>query len=120
MNQREIIFRRAKDADVDIIWQLLHADGRMQSEVYIREHLDRIYLLLEDKKVLGALCGIPRTHQVEIAWLVIHPFYPESVIAEIMIHEFQGIYCRCYERMAHRRMNDKIIKRLLGSVPQSV
>ncbi len=120
MNQSEIIFRRAKESDMNLIWKLLHADSRMRSEVYIREHLDRIYLLLEDKRVLGALCGIPRTNKAEISWLVIHPLYPESVIAEIMIREFQGIYCRFYVEPTNRWVNPKIIKRLLGPVPEIV
>ncbi len=120
MSQTEIVFRRAKDSDVDVIWKLLHADGQMRNEVYIWEHLDRIYLLLEGKRVLGALCGIPRINKVEISWLVIHPLYPELIIAEIMIGEFQGIYCRFYERPARRWVNEKIIKRLLGSVPETV
>lgn len=113
MNQGEIVFCRAEVFDIEVIWRLLHSDSRMRSEEYIREHLNRIYILTEGKRVLGVLCGIPRTGKAEVSWLVVHPLYPESIIAEIMIRNLQGIYSRFYEDPAHRFKSDKIIKRLL-------
>lgn len=97
MNREAIVFRQAELTDIKIIWQLLHADCHMKNEAYIREHLQRIYLLSEGKRVLGALCGIPRTRKAEICWVIVHPLYPETAIAGIMIREFQNIYCRYYE-----------------------
>lgn len=119
MNQTTLVFRQAELEDIQGIWQLLHADSRMRSEAYIREHLTRIYVLYNNRRILGALCGIPRIHKLEIAWVVVHPFYPEQAVAEMMIRGFQGIYYRCYPGLEQPSLLQKMTRRLLTALPET-
>jgi hypothetical protein len=94
MTNEVICFEKAAPADLQAIWHLLHADGKMMKEKQIIDILNDLYVLRYHQRILGALCGTYYAGKVNIAWVVIHPLFPEKDLREAMSRQFSGVICR--------------------------
>jgi hypothetical protein len=83
-----IIIRRAKNRDIEGIWDLLHADCKGWSEEQICSNLSYLLVLTKHDKLLGVLFGELTSGKKEVFWIVIHPLYPEELLKKML---FQGL-----------------------------
>lgn len=84
MRDSGLIFRSARADDLDMIWNLLHAVSISWNDERIIANLDGMYLLFQDKKLLGVL-KVDQSTKGKVLWSAVHPIYPEKQINTLMM-----------------------------------
>lgn len=119
MTHSDIIFRKAKPEDISVIWELLHAASQMKDEQCLQELIEQLFVLTQGERILGVLCGITKSDTATVNWTVVHPLLAESVISNIMVLEYQNIFCsNCLSDASSQFSEQSLLKQqLLRSVP---
>jgi hypothetical protein len=86
-----IVLRLAEIADADEIRAVMHAEGKIWDDAKIMDNIDRLYVLTYGKRILGVLCGTVTKGKETIAWVVVHPGYPENSIRAAMLQGLWGV-----------------------------
>ncbi len=90
MNSKTLIIRRAEIGDIEDIWSLLHAESKGWDVEQINGNLKNLLVLVQPPKLLGILFGQLLPGKEEVKWVVIHPFYPEKPLREVLIQSLIG------------------------------
>jgi len=94
MKDDAIILRPAEAADAEEIRQMVHAEGKTWSIEQIYRNIDRLFVLIHKKRILGVLCGTFTKGKETVSWVTVHPMYPESAVQTAMINGLWGVLCR--------------------------
>lgn len=90
----QIILRPARSEDAEEIWHLLHNEGKGWGIERIINEVERLYVLMYQKRYLGVLCGTISPGREDMSWVVVHPMYPESPLRTAMIEGLWGVLLR--------------------------
>lgn len=86
-----LIFRPAASVDVEEIWDILHAQSIPWSVGKIQSQIDRFFLLLQNQSILGVMWE-PVQGELGCEWVVIHPFYPEQPLRDLIIESRRSLH----------------------------
>lgn len=101
----ELVIRPARMDDINEIWNLLHANSLAWTDTRIVAELSWLWVMLQDSKMLGVLCGNFETAVKKVHWVAIHPIYAEKQLREAMINGICGIL-----RISESAENGMLIK----------
>lgn len=90
MKDEIVIIRSAQKEDIEMIWDLFHANCRNWTGQQIEYNLPQLFVLLKSDKLLGVLHGEFKPGTRTIFWVEIHPLYPEKILREVMIQGLCG------------------------------
>lgn len=81
----ELVIRTARMDDINEIWNLLHANSLAWTDTRIVAELSWFWVMLQDSKMLGVLCGNFEIAVKKVHWVATHPLYSEKQLRGTMI-----------------------------------
>jgi N-acetylglutamate synthase-like GNAT family acetyltransferase len=94
VNDDVIIIRPAKETDIEEIQKVLHSEGKMWTITKIAMHINKIFILTYQNKIISVLYGNSTADKFEISWVIVHPMYPENSIRIAMHQAIGGVLMR--------------------------
>jgi len=106
----EIIIRKAVPADVKAIWHLLHCESKAWDTGHILKEINSLYVLSWGKKLVGVLHSTAVAGDEKIAWVAVHPLYPEGSVRTFLTYGLLGVVCRLPEAEITQRIKSSLSK----------
>ena len=104
MESSAIIVRKAVPADAKAIWHLLHCENKVWDVGRISKKINSLHVLLLGKKMVGVSHGTTTPGCEKIAWVAVHPMYPESSVRAFLAYGLLGVTCRLPETEVENRI----------------
>lgn len=104
MESNEITIRKAIPSDAKAIWHLLYCENKVWDVDRIIKEINSLYVLSLGKKLVGVSYSTATPGCEKIAWVAVHPMYPEGSVRAFLAYGLLGVICRLPETEVEQRI----------------
>ncbi len=108
MESNAITIRKAIPADAQAIWHLLRCENKVWDVDHIIKEINSLHILSFGKKLVGVSHSTVTPGCEKIAWVVIHPMYPEGSGYAFLAYGLLGVICRLPKAEVEQRMKSHL------------
>jgi hypothetical protein len=114
--QSELIeIRNAKINDIEIIGDLLHAEGLSWNDKKIQENLMNLFVMTLSGNIISVMHAFIIFDKFSCEWIAVHPMYPEKPVKAAIYSAVSSIALR----QVNELLDINNVKSLLQSILQS-